>query len=123
MVLTKSAQPKQPKLAETAFSIGSLVGSSFTTLACAIGAFALNPEFFAQVQAGDVSVVSNAVPIAEGLAAIQVLHELGHWLAAAFYGIKLQLPVFIPSLQLGVSRLPGPFECSLGLKIIWFHPN
>lgn len=101
IVATKSAQPSGMDLGAVSFAISSLVAASFTTLACAIGAFALNPDFFAAVQAGDVSVVSSAVPIAEGLAAIQIIHELGHWLAAARYGVKLSAPVVIPSLQLG----------------------
>ncbi len=42
-----------------------------------------------------------ALPFAIGLWSILGLHEVGHWLLARRYGLRLSWPFFIPSLQLG----------------------
>lgn len=42
-----------------------------------------------------------AVPFAVGLAIILGAHEVGHRIIAQRYGIRLSLPFFIPSLQIG----------------------
>lgn len=42
-----------------------------------------------------------AVPFALGLAIILGAHEIGHRIIAQRYGIRLSLPFFIPSLQIG----------------------
>jgi len=42
-----------------------------------------------------------AVPFALGLAIILGAHEIGHRITAQRYGIRLSLPFFIPSLQIG----------------------
>ena len=49
----------------------------------------------------DTAVVADVLPLWGGLIALQWLPELGHLIAAAFYGTRLSWPVMVPSLQLG----------------------
>jgi hypothetical protein len=74
--------------------------TAFTTLAYALGAFALNPTFFrAIVGENDVAAVPMCLPILAGVLAMSAVHELGHVLAAGRHGVKLGRPVPLPSLQ------------------------
>ncbi|MDR9405568.1 MAG: site-2 protease family protein, partial [Halothece sp. Uz-M2-17] len=45
--------------------------------------------------------LQEAVPFAVGLAIILGAHEVGHRIIAQRYGVRLSLPFFIPSLQIG----------------------
>ncbi|MFP3325708.1 hypothetical protein R0K05_21870, partial [Planococcus sp. SIMBA_160] len=45
--------------------------------------------------------LQEAVPFAVGLAIILGAHEAGHRIIAQRYGVRLSLPFFIPSLQIG----------------------
>lgn len=42
------------------------------------------------------------MPVFLGLLGTQLAHELGHAIAAKVHNVKLQFPVFLPSLQLGI---------------------
>ena len=101
MVVNKAACPTPDGLGEVAFSFASLLSTMFTSLACGVGAFALNEDFVRRVSDGDTEVVSAVLPLWGGLVALQWLPELGHLLAAAAYGTRLSWPVMVPSLQLG----------------------
>ena len=101
IAMAKSSTPAQDGLGEIAFSFASLLGTMFTSLACGVGAFALNEDFVKRVSDGDTAVVADVLPLWGGLIALQWLPELGHLIAAAFYGTRLSWPVMVPSLQLG----------------------
>jgi len=80
----------------------SMLLTAFTTLAYALGAYALNPTFFrAIVGENDVAAVPMCLPILAGVLAMSAVHELGHVLAAGRHGVKLGRPVPLPSLQVG----------------------
>lgn len=48
-----------------------------------------------------VPYVDSALPLAYGVFGVQILHELGHRLAAAPRNVKLGIPYFIPNITLG----------------------
>ncbi|MDJ0724457.1 MAG: site-2 protease family protein [Prochloraceae cyanobacterium] len=51
-----------------------------------------------------------ALPIGLGLWTILIGHEIGHWLAARKYKLRLSLPYLIPSLQIGAFGSITRFE-------------
>lgn len=96
--------PRSAGATGLAFSIVTLGLAMFTTLATAIGTFALNTDFFQRVQDGDVAVAGDALPVAAGVIAIAIAHELGHLAASRLAKggpVSLAPPVLLPSIQLG----------------------
>jgi len=80
----------------------SIVSTIVTIFAYAISGFALNPTFFhALVDNNDISVLTSCLPIAIGVVCISLLHEVIHVITARRTGIKIGLPVPLPSLQIG----------------------
>jgi len=80
----------------------SAVSTIFTILAYSISAFSLNPTFFhALVDNNDLSVLTSCLPIAIGVIGLSLLHEIIHAITAQQTGIKLGLPVPLPSIQIG----------------------
>jgi membrane-associated protease RseP (regulator of RpoE activity) len=74
----------------------------FTTLAYAISAFALNPNFYnGVVNESDLSIILACLPIFVGIFGLSAFHEGVHLLVAKRRGVKLGLPVPLPSLQIG----------------------
>lgn len=53
------------------------------------------------------------VPFAAGILAILAIHELGHWIVARRYQVRLSLPFYIPTLQLGSFGALTRFESLL----------
>lgn len=52
-----------------------------------------------QLQNGDTEPLMLALPIALGVGGLQLLHEVGHLLAALRSNVKIGFPVAVPSLQ------------------------
>lgn len=63
---------------------------------------------------------SKALPIALGILSILATHELGHWLTARRYGIRLSPPIFIPTWQIGSFGALTRFESLLPNRSILF---
>ncbi|CAM9460705.1 unnamed protein product [Chrysoparadoxa australica] len=101
IAISAEAQPRQSNVLTYLLSGGTVLVSAFTCFAYAIGNFALNTEFFKKITEGDASVAYSALPIAAGILALQVFHEIGHKIAAEANDQELALPVIIPSLQVG----------------------
>lgn len=53
------------------------------------------------LQGSDVGTLELAIPLVAGLTVLQLVHELAHFLAAQLHGLKLGIPILVPSLQLG----------------------
>jgi membrane-associated protease RseP (regulator of RpoE activity) len=53
------------------------------------------------------------LPLAVGIVAILVAHELGHWFVAQRYNVRLSLPFFIPTWQIGSFGALTRFESLL----------
>jgi len=80
----------------------SALATIFTTLAYAVSSFALNASFFnAAVKENDMSLFPLCLPVFFGVLAVSLVHEVGHIIAAKKHGVRLGLPVPLPSLQVG----------------------
>jgi len=92
-------QPWQEQLA----ALISLFLSIISTLGYALSAFILsdNGKLLQQLQDGDPQPLEMAYPIAAGLAAVQLTHEIAHLVAARSLGLRTGVPLLLPSLQLG----------------------
>ncbi|CAM9762737.1 unnamed protein product [Phaeothamnion confervicola] len=109
LISREAAQTQQANTLAYVFGVGAFAATCFTSFAYSIGTFALNAEFFQKITEGDVAVAGKALPVAAGLVLLQLLHELGHIIAAKQNGQKLGPPVFIPSLQVGTFGAITPF--------------
>lgn len=73
-----------------------------SVLYCSLENYALNPKVFdAIVKYQDISIVRACFPIFSGVLVIQLLHELAHFVVAKKRGIKIGLPLPIPSMTFG----------------------
>lgn len=80
----------------------SAVTTVITTFAYSISCYSLNPDFFsAVVDRQDLSVLTTCLPVFFGVLAIQALHEAAHYFVAKRAGIKVGIPVPLPSFQVG----------------------
>jgi len=59
------------------------------------------------------SRVTETLPIAVGIIAVLAAHEIGHWLLARRHQIRLSLPYFLPTLQIGSFGAITRFESIL----------
>ncbi|MTJ08098.1 MULTISPECIES: site-2 protease family protein [unclassified Anabaena] len=94
IVLPSRTDPRPTQLAQKAFAVILLIATIATSLEVGgiLQNFDLlsNPERFAE-----------ALPIALGLSAILISHEIGHWLLARRHQVKLSWPFFLPAVQIG----------------------
>jgi len=64
--------------------------------------------------------VESALPVAYGVLAIQIFHEIGHFLAAFPKNVKLSIPFFIPNFTLGTFGAITQFKSILPDKKTMF---
>jgi membrane-associated protease RseP (regulator of RpoE activity) len=76
--------------------------SLFSSFGFSVACYALNPSFFESVVNNkDLTVLVTCIPVFAGVVAVQAVHELAHYLVAKARGIKIGLPVPVPSTLLG----------------------
>jgi len=63
---------------------------------------------------------SEALPISVGILIVLVAHELGHWWQAKHYNVRIGLPFFIPSWQIGSFGAITRFESLLANRTALF---
>eukprot|EP00546_Thalassionema_frauenfeldii_P009496 CAMPEP_0178929332 /NCGR_PEP_ID=MMETSP0786-20121207/20512_1 /TAXON_ID=186022 /ORGANISM="Thalassionema frauenfeldii, Strain CCMP 1798" /LENGTH=662 /DNA_ID=CAMNT_0020605519 /DNA_START=544 /DNA_END=2532 /DNA_ORIENTATION=+ len=78
----------------------AVLGTLISTSAFATSGYALNPNFLDAVVL-DISKLSTCFPIVIGIFVVDTIHEVAHRIAANSSGLKLALPVPLPSLQVG----------------------
>jgi Zn-dependent protease len=105
IALAKNVVPEQEaerSLATKSVAAVSAMLTAFTTIAYALSSWALNPTFFNSiVNENDATALPLCLPIFIGVLALSALHEAGHIITAKKHGVKLGLPVPLPSLQVG----------------------
>jgi membrane-associated protease RseP (regulator of RpoE activity) len=80
-----------------------IVLSLLTTLSYSVSCYALNPALFdAIVNKQDVQAFFACLPVFVGVIAVQIIHEVAHRLVARQRGIKIGLPLPLPSATLGL---------------------
>jgi membrane-associated protease RseP (regulator of RpoE activity) len=94
VVLPSKNDPKPLTLTQTLLSIVLF----FATIAASLetGGILLGFDFY-----GSPERYKEVLPFSLGIMAVLLAHEFGHWIAAKRYQIKLNLPFFIPTWQIG----------------------
>jgi hypothetical protein len=114
IALAKEVVPEQESersLSAKFLASFSTLATIFTTLAYAVSSFALNASFFnAVVKENDGSLFPLCLPVFFGVLAVSLVHEVGHVIAAKKHGVRLGLPVPLPSLQVGSFASITPFR-------------
>lgn len=101
-VIARDAKPQGNSAFEYIGGTVVLLASLVTVFIYAVDTNSLNADFLAKAVAGDTSVVGRVLPIVGGVFALQLLHDLGHFIAAKIHDLKLGLPLPLPSLQIGI---------------------
>ena len=94
IVLPSSNDPQPATVPQQVLAVILLVATILTTIEAA-GAL-LNFDFFTNPER-----FQEALPISIGIWMVFAVHELGHWLTAQRHQVRLGMPFFIPSLQIG----------------------
>jgi len=101
VAIPSQATPPEPGLQQKLFAGLAVAAVSFTTLSYGVGIFGVTPEFVNAIAVGNTDVINNTLPLSLGTALVTAAHEAGHRVAARVRGVKLGLPFFLPSLQIG----------------------
>ncbi|MFM7425329.1 MAG: site-2 protease family protein [Elainella sp.] len=113
VVLPSANDPKPTTLPQTIFA-GIL----------ALATVATSLEVGGLMQGFDFSSAPNrwaeVLPIASGIWAVLLAHELGHWLLARRYQVRLSPPFFIPTWQIGSFGGLRRFESLLPNRTVLF---
>ena len=113
VVLPSTNDPKTTTLAQKNLALVLLVATIVTSLEAA--GLVLGFDLFS-----DFSRYSEAIPLSLGLWAILIVHELGHWLVAKRYDIRLSIPFFLPTWQIGSFGAITRFESLLPNRTVLF---
>lgn len=82
-----------------------------TTFCYSVSCYALNPTIFdAIINKQDMRVLMSCSPIFIGVFGIQLFHEVAHRIVAKIRGMKLGLPLPLPSTHLGTFGSITPFR-------------
>jgi hypothetical protein len=103
LALPARATALRQRIPELSVVLLGAAASVITTLGFALSVYILadGGAMLEQISKGDPAPVEAAFPIAIGLGALQLAHELGHLVAARVHGMRTGVPLPIPSLQIG----------------------
>ncbi len=88
---------RDPQPAATPQKILAVILALFTVATCLESAgLLLGFDFFYAPNR-----ISETLPLASGILAILAAHEIGHWVLARRYNVRLGWPFYIPTLQIG----------------------
>ena len=113
IVLPSSRDPQPTTLTQKVFAGILLVGTIATCLESA--GFMLGFDLFLSPNRW-----VEVLPLGLGILSLLAVHELGHWLQARKYQVKLSLPFFLPTLQIGAFGAITRFESTLLNRSVLF---
>jgi membrane-associated protease RseP (regulator of RpoE activity) len=113
VVLPSLNDPQPASIPQNVFA-GILLIATIATSFEAAGLL-LNFDFFSQPQR-----YFEVLPIGLGIFVILLIHELGHWVVARRYDIKLGFPFFLPAIQIGSFGAITRFESLLPSRKVLF---
>lgn len=113
IVLPGSNDPQPSTLTQKNLAVVLLVTTIATSLEAA--GLLLGFDWFSEL-----GRFREALPIAAGLWSILVAHEIGHWLLARRYNLKLSWPYLIPSWQIGSFGAITRFESLIPNRSVLF---
>ncbi len=106
VVLPSTNDPQTTTLAQKNLALILAIATFVTSLEAS--GLLLGFELFS-----DFSRYQEAIPLSLGIWAVLIGHEIGHWVVAKRYNIRLSLPFFIPSWQIGSFGAITRFESLL----------
>jgi len=103
LALPSQATKLRQRLPELGVSLLGLFATTITTLGFSLSVYILadGGAMLAQIEQGDTAPITVALPIAIGLGALLLVHEVSHLVAARVHGMRTGVPAFLPSLQIG----------------------
>ncbi|MEA5570807.1 site-2 protease family protein [Calothrix sp. UHCC 0171] len=113
IVLPSRNDPLATTLPQKVFA-GILLIATVATCVEASGLL-LGFDFFAEP-----SRYQQALPIAVGIFSVLLAHEIGHWVVARRYQVRLSFPFFIPAIQIGSFGAITRFESVLLNRSVLF---
>ena len=106
VILPSTNDPQTTTLAQKNLALVLFLGTIITSLEAA--GLLLGFDLFS-----DFGRYSEAIPLSLGLWSILAAHELGHWVIARRYQIRLSVPFFLPTWQIGSFGAITRFESLL----------
>lgn len=106
IVLPSRNDPRPSGLSQNIFAGVLLIATVATCLEAA--SLLMRFDFFSEP-----ARYTESLPIAAGAFAVLVAHELGHWLLARRYNVRLSFPFFLPAVQIGSFGAITRFESLL----------
>lgn len=106
IVLPNSVEPQPTTLVQKNVALVLLLGTIVTTLEAA--GILLGFDLFS-----DWSRYQEAIPLSLGIWSVLIAHEIGHRLLAKRYNLRLSIPFFLPTWQIGAFGAITRFESLL----------
>lgn len=106
IVLPSSNDPRPTTLPQKAFA--GILGLATIATSLETAGLLLNFDLL-----GTPARLPEALPIGLGIFAILIAHEIGHWLLARRYQVRLSWPFFLPAVQIGSFGAITRFESLL----------
>jgi membrane-associated protease RseP (regulator of RpoE activity) len=113
VVLPSLNDPQPATIAQKVFALILLIATIATSFEAA--GLLLNFDFFSQPQR-----YLEVLPIGLGIFVVLIIHEIGHWVIARRYQVKLGLPFFLPAIQIGSFGAITRFESLLPSRKVLF---
>jgi len=113
IVLPSRNDPQPTNVAQTILAVVLLIATIATCLEA--GGILLGFDFLTNIQR-----FQEPLPIAAGILAVLLIHELGHRLLAQRYQVRLSPPFFLPTLQIGAFGAITRFQSILPNRKILF---
>ncbi|AFY65443.1 site-2 protease family protein [Geitlerinema sp. PCC 7407] len=113
IVLPSANDPPKGGLAQKVFAVPLFLATVATCLER--GGLQLGVDVLSDPQR-----LQDALPLGLGILAVILLHEVGHWVTARRYKIRLSWPYFIPAWQLGSFGAITRFESLLPNRTVLF---
>lgn len=116
VALPAAAVPSPTNAFNVTLSIMACLAAFVTSFSYGIGIFGFTPEVITQIARGNTAEALFTLPISAGTMALSLLHDAGHRIMAKLRDVKLGLPFFIPSLQIGQFGIITPFQSYARLR-------
>ncbi|CDF32416.1 unnamed protein product [Chondrus crispus] len=116
VALPAAAMPNQTNSFSYVVSVLMGLVACATTFSYGIGIFGLTPEVITQIAKGSLDEAILTLPVSIGAIILAFMHEAGHRVAASMRDVKIGLPYFIPSLQIGTYGTITPLESYPNLR-------
>jgi membrane-associated protease RseP (regulator of RpoE activity) len=113
VILPSLNDPQPATIAQNVFAGILLIATIVTSFEAA--GLLLNFDFFSQPQR-----YLEVLPIGLGIFVILIIHEIGHWVIARRYQVRLGLPFFLPAIQIGSFGAITRFESLLPSRKVLF---